>query len=232
MRPGKVVNIRLNPRDCLSVLDVAELTGTPTAHASYSMLVSLALAALLETARQQKIIPDRTGYEYSDMMQRFEGGGNRKRQLQFADTIHQMGSEIHVPSMRGDLRPEPSVVVLPPYDPEGDISFIKYKPNHLEWTPEERKIETNRQTISLLRQGYKMPGENVLFDPAAVTPSGQTKHPRFTMPGQREAYQDLQELIAKKQAALTTPDIYWSEHDEAELQRLQALIFPEGVENG
>ncbi len=232
MRAGRVTSIRVNPSDCMGVIDVVECAGVQQSGASFAMHVSLALSVCIETMRKNGLIPERTGYEYSEMMQRFEGNeGQKKRQLAYANSIHLQGSEFHVPSA-GSISPREVVVQLPPYDPEGDISFVKYKPKVQDWTPEEIKIETRRQQMALSRQGYKMPGENVLFDPAAVTPSGQTKHPRFTMPGQREAYQDLQELIAKKQAALTTPDIYWSEHDEAELQRLQTLIFPEGVENG
>lgn len=70
-RPGRVVQIRVTPRDCLSVIDVWDKLGVKIEGASFSQLVSTALASALESFRKNGIIPDRDGTEYSRMMERF-----------------------------------------------------------------------------------------------------------------------------------------------------------------
>lgn len=243
---GKSISLRVNPRDCLSVLDIAEAVGIPTTSASFSALVSLAFSSLIETARKNGIIPDRDGFEYSEMMTPFEDRSH-KRKLMFSDAMVGIGSRMHAPAAPGrmsvaDLRNEP-VRELPLYNPEGDIPFMRYNSNPSTWTPSEIKVELRRQSISLTKQGYKEPAENVVFDPSAnpwkspqpaqsepSSASASATPPRVTIPGQREAYQDLQLLIAKKKGSLANSDIYWGTSDEVELQRLKKLIFSEDSE--
>lgn len=56
-KEGVVAAIRINPKDCLGVLDLLEATGVSTSEKSFSHMVSLALSSLLEAARKQGFIP-------------------------------------------------------------------------------------------------------------------------------------------------------------------------------
>lgn len=94
MRPGKVVTIRLNPRDCMGVLDVIDKAGLSIEGASFPALVSLALGSLLQTVRDEGVIPDRAGFEYSEMMAPYHGQRSNRRKLEITDTIHKAGSSI------------------------------------------------------------------------------------------------------------------------------------------
>jgi len=71
MTPGRVVKIRVSPTDCMSCIDVAKQVGYLREGISFAEVVSVALRALLQTVRQQSIVPDRDGFEYSEMMAPF-----------------------------------------------------------------------------------------------------------------------------------------------------------------
>lgn len=90
MRAGQVVRIRVNPKDCVSVLDVLELAGVNTRGMSYSSLVSLALSSMLQGLRDMETIPDRDGFEYLDKMSPFLKT-SQKSKAQFADAIYRKG---------------------------------------------------------------------------------------------------------------------------------------------
>lgn len=78
MKPGKVISLRINPKNCLTVLDVCTAIGvTQTVGYSFGQLVSIALSSLLETVRQQNLVPTRSGFEYSEMMKPFENPSKR-----------------------------------------------------------------------------------------------------------------------------------------------------------
>ena len=53
------------------MIDVWDKLGITIEGASFSQLVSTALSSALESFRRNKIIPDRTGEEYTEMMNRF-----------------------------------------------------------------------------------------------------------------------------------------------------------------
>lgn len=73
-----VVRIRVSPKDCMSVVDAARLVGVPPERYSMSALTSLVLSSLLEVHRKSGLIPERSGFEYSEMMEPFR---NRKGAL-------------------------------------------------------------------------------------------------------------------------------------------------------
>ena len=99
MRPGKVVTIRINPKDCMSILDVLGVTNQMIKGASFPALASLALSALLETVRKNGAIPTRDGFEYNDMMAPYIGTRRDGVKLAVADTIHRAGSEMRIASV-------------------------------------------------------------------------------------------------------------------------------------
>lgn len=73
-----VVRLRVSPKDCMSVVDAARLVGVPPEQYSMSALTSLVLSSLLEVHRKSGLIPERSGFEYSEMMEPFR---NRKGAL-------------------------------------------------------------------------------------------------------------------------------------------------------
>lgn len=68
MRAGKIARIRVNPRDCMSTVDLCKVAGLTPGSMNFSQSVSAAYATLLEMARKQGTIPRRDGFEYLDMM--------------------------------------------------------------------------------------------------------------------------------------------------------------------
>lgn len=74
MKAGFVARIRVNPRDCLSVLDIVQSSGINTEGMSFSALTSLAMACMLEALRKAKTIPDNDGFNYEQRMRPFAGG--------------------------------------------------------------------------------------------------------------------------------------------------------------
>lgn len=104
MRPGKVTTIRVNPLDCLSVLDVCKSAGIEIPGGSFAQHVSLALSSLLQTVRDAGIIPTRDGFEYNEMMERF-GDKNTARKTAIADVVHRAGSSIHISGLSKPASP-------------------------------------------------------------------------------------------------------------------------------
>lgn len=70
MKAGKVVHIRVNPRDCMGVSDYLKAIGIEV-EMTFPQAVSIVLASALETFRVHQLIPRRIGDEYERMMQRF-----------------------------------------------------------------------------------------------------------------------------------------------------------------
>ena len=72
MTPGRVVRLRVNPRDAMSIVDVLDKVELSPTNMSFDQACSMVLATLLESARTANLIPrEREGFEYTEMMQRF-----------------------------------------------------------------------------------------------------------------------------------------------------------------
>lgn len=113
MRAGLVATIRINPKDCMSVLDVMEKAGVNTNGMSFPAMVSLALSATLNGLRTEGLIPDRDGFEYLDMMTPHMNGRN-KRKLEITKTIHDAGSRMNIslPAEHREVNPLSPVQVM------------------------------------------------------------------------------------------------------------------------
>lgn len=98
MRAGMVVSIRVNPRDCQSVLDVMKLVGMKVDGHSFSHMVSLTLSALLETQREAGNIPEPDEFQYLNRMQQFMTGRNGKK-LAVARAIAGAGAKVRMPAL-------------------------------------------------------------------------------------------------------------------------------------
>lgn len=95
MRAGSVVTIRVNPRDSMSVVDLAKQSGLVMEGMSFAQMVSLTLSGCLEELRKKGIVPDREGFEYSQIVGPYLNQRNGKK-LAITEQIHKMGSEFRV----------------------------------------------------------------------------------------------------------------------------------------
>ena len=75
MKGGMVVRIRVAPKDCMSIVDAAQVLGIQSEQYSMSALTSLVLSSLLEVQRKAGTVPTRSGFEYLSMMEPYT---NRK----------------------------------------------------------------------------------------------------------------------------------------------------------
>lgn len=84
-RQDEVVTIRINPLDCISVLDVLEKQGIPLVNLSFSQAVKIVLASALETLRGLNYIPIPDGFTYLQRMAPFEEYRHRVAMLNITD---------------------------------------------------------------------------------------------------------------------------------------------------
>ena len=90
MKPGRTANIRISPKDCMSCIDVVKKTGINLQGASFTIIVSTALSSMLESFRQNGIIPTRDGFEYAEMMHSYpkQGKADHARALAITSTFN------------------------------------------------------------------------------------------------------------------------------------------------
>lgn len=97
-RAGEVVRIRVNPTDCMGVVDVVRLSGISTRNMSFSQMASLALTSLLEGARTVGAIPTRTGYEYNELVGPHLQGERTGAKLEVAQALYKQAADGRIPS--------------------------------------------------------------------------------------------------------------------------------------
>lgn len=112
LKAGEVVRIRVNPKDCLSVLDVLEAANINTRAMSFSQCVSLALGSLLETARHSKLIDEPDGFDFLNRMRPFKTAvsASHKKKLEITGAMQELGSRIHAPAIGDDMAHETAVL--------------------------------------------------------------------------------------------------------------------------
>jgi len=105
MKAGRVVRMRVSPKDAMAVADVCKAHAMPAM--GFSQSVSYTLAVLLETARTAGMIPERDGFEYNELMQQFlpstQGQG---RKLAITKQVELAGSSFGVNGLRQPVQPE------------------------------------------------------------------------------------------------------------------------------
>ena len=80
MKGGMVVRIRVAPKDCMSIIDAAQLLGIDARQYSMSALTSLVLGSLLDVQRRAGTVPTRSGFEYLSMMEPYTNRKGATRQ--------------------------------------------------------------------------------------------------------------------------------------------------------
>lgn len=98
LKAGLVISLRINPKDCMSVVDVLAKTGMIVPGMSFSAMTALALSSLLETMRQQGHIPTRSGFEFTEMMTPYLDG-RHARKVAAAKALEGLGSDFSAPVM-------------------------------------------------------------------------------------------------------------------------------------
>lgn len=86
IKGGRVVRIRVNPADCMAVVDVLRKVGYYKGGMSFATAVSSALHWLVDAARHAKEIPTRDGFEYGEMMRDFKDQPHLDRAQKLAFT--------------------------------------------------------------------------------------------------------------------------------------------------
>lgn len=99
MKAGMVVRLRVNPKDCQSVLDILDRVSIPYHSLSFSQCASLALASLLETARIHKNIPEPDPFQYMNRMEGFYGHGHsmQRKRIGAANALGSIGESFQAP---------------------------------------------------------------------------------------------------------------------------------------
>jgi hypothetical protein len=144
MKPGQIARVRVNPTDCMAVVDVIKTAGVYVPGMSFSSAVSLALSSLLQTMKDHGIIPDRTGFEYGEIMSAFAQGRNG-RKLEINKAIQELGSSIKV---SGLSKPVEASAEIAPSTPTADVMEAgrqmtkllqkRDDPTH-EWSPQDEQ---------------------------------------------------------------------------------------------
>lgn len=73
-KSGKVVTMRISTEDCMGVIDVCNQAGYTVSGMSFPAVVSQAIKVMVAGYKKMGVIPDRTGFEYADMMKPFMYG--------------------------------------------------------------------------------------------------------------------------------------------------------------
>ena len=101
MKGGNVARIRVNPKDCQSVLDLLDKVRIPRQHMSFAQCVSIALSSLLETARINKTLPEPDPFQYINRMGQYLGNGHKHHQMKMRATsaIGSIGEHFQAPAL-------------------------------------------------------------------------------------------------------------------------------------
>lgn len=106
MKAGMVTQIRVNPKDCLAILDLMVACGIdPYDGRSFAQCTSLALSSLVGVARKAGIIPlDEDGFQYANRMAPFLNSRNDKRKYRYDEMLYKRASaDISAPDMAPNI---------------------------------------------------------------------------------------------------------------------------------
>lgn len=147
MKAGRVIRIRVAPRDCLSVLDAARHLQLPMEKLSFDNACRIVFSALLQGAREGGVLPNRSGFEYNEMMQKVitkNTGISHRHKLAttlvtdeaMVDGIRHLPSADELPLRRGRDQP---VRTLAQVDP----AFVRRKTRYEELDFKNKQDPTN-----------------------------------------------------------------------------------------
>ena len=73
MRPGIVVQVRINPSTAQSIIDVLDTAGMSSKDKSFAVCVSAALNILIDTAKNSGVIPEPDPFDYVNKLRHHIG---------------------------------------------------------------------------------------------------------------------------------------------------------------
>lgn len=163
MRAGVVATIRVNPRDCQSVLDLCIAIGMPVGSMSFASMVSMALASGLETLRTSGALPEPDEFQFANRMAPYMGAGKPGRKARIAKTLHDRGGEMRAPTMprEHDLIPRQGTSAEPVESasgvsrqahPAGFTTQAAFAPKAQPSMTEEQRHASQRLTELLAKQ--------------------------------------------------------------------------------
>ena len=112
LRAGNVVTIRVNPKDCMGVVDVIQKAGIYTPGMSFAQMVSICLSSVLQTLRDSEVIPERDGFEYLNVVGPYISKQSGKK-IEVTKTINQLGSKIAVRGLSQPIKQVPELEESP-----------------------------------------------------------------------------------------------------------------------
>lgn len=138
-KSGKVVTARIHTIDCMGVIDVCNQAGYKTEGMSFPAIVSQAIKVMVAGYKRMGIIPNRSGFDYAEMMQPFMHGVPR------SDAVDAITANVTARAISEvKLRPG-DVVAVPESNKELKAEFLKLADrretlgfDHPNWTPAEQ----------------------------------------------------------------------------------------------
>lgn len=113
MKYGMVAQIRVNPEDCQSVLDMMGVLGIdPYDGRSFAQCVSIAFSSMLGSYREGGVIPRPDSFQYLNRMAPFIDSRNNKRKYVMSEALYKahgvptIGLPVRQPEHPGQYVPE------------------------------------------------------------------------------------------------------------------------------
>lgn len=151
-KSGKVVTMRISTEDCMGVIDVCNQAGYTVSGMSFPAVVSQAIKVMVAGYKKMGVIPDRTGFEYADMMKPFMYGIPRGQAVAaLTDRVDKKvisqvklmaGDIVAVPEANKELKEE----LMKLADRRETLGF-----DHPNWTPADQRRYDELYAMNLWR---------------------------------------------------------------------------------
>ncbi len=132
LRAGHVARIRVNPKDCLSTLDLLDKLGISRQGMSFAQCVSLAFSSLMETARAQGLLEEPDTFQFLNRMAPYTGHQQHKKKLEITQAVGDLGEGLRPPVIASErseavrrITQPVDQSMPPPSDPEPSTADMK-----------------------------------------------------------------------------------------------------------
>jgi len=93
MKAGKVVQFRLFPDDCISVLDILDAADIERESKSFASCTSIAVKLLIKMAIDGNIISKPDPFSFSDRLATYSRGKNNVEKRKFSNVLYEQASK-------------------------------------------------------------------------------------------------------------------------------------------
>lgn len=141
LRPGLVATIRVDPRNCQSVLHVLEAAGITSKDKSFAVCVSDALGILLESSRLAGVLPEPDPFQFLNELRYHVGKEAPDRRKKAAPSIQAAKQITRGVAKHETLAPEVALPVgwVDPTIPTDPMKLMQYKAAKLRLVDSDRK---------------------------------------------------------------------------------------------